>query len=60
MTIDKAIELKQRYQYILKDASFPELIEADNLSIEALKAWQNMREGDNQPELWILPGETKE
>ena len=60
MNIDKAIEIKQHYQYILLEELLPELIEADNLSIEALK-WINQWKGVNSPLANItLPGETKE
>jgi hypothetical protein len=57
MKLDKAIEIKQKYQYILQDASFPELIEADNLSIEALKRLEDMRISPCTTSDEILPGE---
>jgi len=60
MTIEKAIEIKRQYQYILQDASLPELIEADNLSIESLKAVQKLRHYPFPDEILLLPGETKD
>lgn len=59
MNIQKAIEIKRQYQYKLQDAFMPELIEADNISIEALKREVYNRE--NQPNLifGLLPGETE-
>jgi len=59
MNIDKAIEIKQHYQYILQDASLPELIEADNISIEALKRLQVCSKRDCVVASTLLPGETK-
>lgn len=58
ITIDEAVKIKERYQYILQDASFPELIEADNLSIEALKRERTHREGLRLTKPELLPGET--
>ncbi len=59
MKITKAIEIKQRYQYILQDASLPELIEADNLSIEALKQICAFQQHSSVYKKLRLPGETK-
>ncbi len=60
MTIDEAIKIKQKYQYILQDASLPELIEADNLGIEALKAIRGDRNFGEPFFTKLLPGETKD
>ena len=60
MKLEKAIEIKRKYQYILQDASLPELIEADNLSIEALKLIQYSREQHVLARTNPLPGETEE
>ena len=60
MTIDEAIKIKCKYQYMLRDASIPELIEADNISIEALKRISNDREGIITFPDELLPGETKD
>lgn len=60
MTIDEAIKIKSKYQYSLQDASLPELIEADNLSIEALKAISEKRKGIPIPSWRLLPGETED
>ena len=60
MTIDEAIkDLEDEWA---DDLWFYPSRERDvaRLSIEALKAWRDHREGDNQPELWLLPSETKE
>ena len=58
MTIDKAIEILVDYHERLPRGFNDDYIDALKLSIEALKAWQHIREGDNQPELWELPSET--
>lgn len=60
MTIDEAIRIKEQGQHWLPKESYPELIEADNLSIEALKAIQKSRAF---PYIHIyppLPGEAKD
>lgn len=57
MKLAEAIEIKKHYQHMLPKESYPKLIEADNLSIEALRRIQEQRElGDTAPED-ILPGE---
>ncbi len=60
MTPDEAIKIKQKYQYILQDASLPELIEADNLSIEALKREEANRKNPDFVIVGTLPGETED
>ncbi|MBA7583389.1 hypothetical protein ES708_25332 [subsurface metagenome] len=60
MNLPKAIAIKKRYQYILTDASLPELIEADNISIEALIVVISNRNPDNPIYIGKLPGETKD
>jgi len=60
MTLEEAITIKQKYQYILQDASLPELIEADNMSIEALKWIVFHRRISPDHVCKLLPGETKE
>jgi len=60
MTPEEALKIKLHYQYLLQDASIPELIEADNLSIEALKAWLAFEKAINEAWEGLLPGETKE
>lgn len=60
MTITEAIEIKTKYQYVLPKESYPELIEADNLSIEALRRIAQIRVIELDPELHHLPGETEE
>ncbi|MBA7710185.1 hypothetical protein ES703_119118 [subsurface metagenome] len=59
MNLPKAIAIKKRYQYILIDASLPELIEADNISIEALKRELYKRQTMSLNEADFLPGETE-
>ncbi len=59
MTLLKAIEIKRKYQYILQDASLPELIEADNLSIEAMKRVILQRDPGGCITERLLPGETE-
>ncbi len=58
MKLTEAILIKKRYQYILQDASLPELIEADNLSIEALKRIYLKREHPKRKFPTLLSGET--
>lgn len=60
MNLNKAIAIKKKYQYILQDVSLPELIEADNLSIEALKREKAHRQGGVISAPYLLPGETEE
>jgi len=60
MTLDEAIAINKSQIPNAMPNNPPHRLEALQLGIEALKAWQNMRAGDNQPELWTLPGETKE
>ena len=60
MNLEKAIEIKQHYQYLLRDASLPELIEADNISIEALKFCQKFKEMRRLSFQPTLPGETED
>ncbi|MBA7662914.1 hypothetical protein ES703_70947 [subsurface metagenome] len=60
MNLEKAIEIKQHYQYILQDASSPELIEADNLSIEALKRCRRLRSDKHCSPIKLLPSETED
>lgn len=60
MNLAKAIRLKKHYQYILQDASLPELIEADSLSIQALEREKEHRELDIDTRFGLLPGETEE
>lgn len=60
MTIDEAIEIKKRW----KQANYPpplaDEINADNLSIEALKYWQMSRKSGGTLLRFLLPGETEE
>lgn len=59
MTIDKAIEIKRKYQYILQNTFLPEFIEADDLSIEALKGIKKVRKTFRPYVEALLPGETE-
>jgi len=59
MTIDEAFESLENEVALLRMRDLLTRANAVKLGIEALKAWQHMREGDNQPELWMLPGETE-
>lgn len=60
MTIDEAIETLQAIietgDYLGEPGDRPAL----ELGIEALKAWQNMRDGYWKPYNYKLPGETEE
>ena len=59
MKIDKAIEIQTAMRDKTHVYTYAEINKALSLGVEALKAWQVTREGDNQPELYILPGETE-
>lgn len=43
MKIEKAIEIKKNYQKIHSNEFYKELLEADNLSIEALEAIRKLK-----------------
>lgn len=58
MTLDKAIKIKENHQHLHLDEFYPELLAADNLSIEALKRVQLLRLNVNLN--LKLPGETEE
>ena len=60
MTIDEAIRIKEQGQHWLPKESYPELIEADNLSIEALKCVRDNRRFGVPNSVNPLPGETKD
>ena len=60
MNIDEAIKIKEEGQHWLPKESFPELIEADNLSIEALKRVRDHTRIHASGESPLLPGETKD
>lgn len=59
MTIPKAILKLKRIKKLWAVASEPELLEAVDLGIEALKAWKEDREGLSEGEYELLPGETE-
>lgn len=59
MNFKKAIGLKQHYQYLVQYQSLPDLIDADNLSIEAMKRISAWRDDNDEDLLWDLPGETE-
>lgn len=58
MNLQRAIEIKESYQHLHRDEYFQELIEADNLSIEALKRIQHYRVVNPTYRERPLPGET--
>ena len=60
MTLSEAIEIKEKYQNLLPKESHPELIIADNLSIEALKEIHRERIAEIPYIGEQLPGETKD
>ncbi|MBA7580032.1 hypothetical protein ES708_21918 [subsurface metagenome] len=60
MTIDEAIRIKEQGQHWLPKESYPELIDADNLSIEALKYVSHLRKVGVPGVYADLPGETKD
>ena len=60
MTLEKAIEILDRYYTLHFDVPLAELNEAATLGIEALKRIQNLRLLYFDPPRELLPGETKE
>lgn len=58
MKIDKAIEIKENHQRLHLDEYYQELLEADMLSIEALKRCQAQRQRRFFSIFAPLPGET--
>ena len=59
MKIDKAIEIKENHQRLHFDEYYSELLEADNLSIEALKFKKAIRAHTVDDFDALLPGETE-
>ena len=60
MKIEKAIEIKENHQRLHLDEYYSELLEADNLSIEALKQIKQDRFIAHPYCLNPLPSETKD
>ena len=60
MTIDEAIEIKQRTGDAFLNTDPEDLEEADMLSIEALKAINDIRQKHPTYTISLLPGETKD
>ncbi len=60
MKLDEAIRVKENYQKIHSSEFYAELLEADNLSIEALKRVKYDREIREEVAPYRLPGETKD
>lgn len=59
MTIDEAIRIKLAWKKTNYEPPLADEINADNLSIEALKAWKQFREGRWMSGQYTLPGETR-
>lgn len=59
MTIDEAIKIKEKYQYLIPKESYPQVIIADNLSIEALKRLELSHGLWGKGGFQLLPGETE-
>ena len=60
MKLDEAIRVKENYQKIHSSEFYAELLEADNLSIEALKRVRLLRIDESYWPTTPLPGETKD
>lgn len=58
MNIEKAIDIKTRKGNEVPYPSFTEMVEADRLSIEALKAVKHQRQDRKSYSIPFLPGET--
>lgn len=59
MDVDKAIGILTLTSRNLKGSLGYDGVEAQQLGIEALKAWAEKRRGMPHPDLWLLPGESK-
>ncbi|MBA7661271.1 hypothetical protein ES703_69286 [subsurface metagenome] len=59
MNLRKAIEIKENHQRLHLDEYYSELLEADNLSIEAMKRCQLARKEVSFVGPGLLPGETE-
>jgi len=60
MKLEKAIQIKENHQRIHPDEYYLELLDADNLSIEALKFVKRMRGQPHYLHTGLLQGETKD
>ena len=60
MELKKAIEIKENYQRLHIGEYYHELLEADNLSIEAMKRCKLARSDYYSLYQQLLPGETKD
>jgi len=60
MTLDDAIRVKEKYKNSYINLMSQEEIIANNLSIEALKAWRDKRLYSSHLAYYLLPGETVE
>lgn len=60
MKVEEAIRIKETYQKIHSSEFYGELMEADRLSIEALKRCQLARKETSFVGPGLLPGETKD
>lgn len=60
MNLEKAIEIKENHQRLHLDEYYGELLEADNLSIEALRKLTELRTGRGVIFDRLLLGETEE
>ena len=59
MKLDEAIEIKEAYLRGDEPDDPLELILADRLSIEAMKAWKTSRDYSSIHQVPLLPGETE-
>jgi len=60
MKLERAIEIKENNQRLHLDEYYQELLEADKMSIEAMKQRQQDLEGNPLLDGELLPGETEE
>jgi len=60
MTLQKAINIKENHQSLHLDEYYSELLEADRLSINAMKYIDTCRHNPNCFNISLLPGETDE
>jgi len=60
MKLEEAIRVKENYRWLLLGEYYQEFLEADNLSLEALKRFRLQRLTPHSVGFYLLPGETND
>lgn len=60
MTIDEAIKLIGKLQGETPEQLATPMQQAIKLGIEALNFWKRLKRATDEPQKWLLPGETEE